>query len=250
MLPRRDDQAGFFGGRLSLRQARRGHRAGTDAVLLAAATPASASGLVLDAGAGVGAVGLCAALRAPGARVGLVEIEPEACALARANVAANDLSERVVVLEADLLLAPSRRAAGLQDESASLVLTNPPFLDPSRTRVSPDPARARAHVSVVGLGPWVRACLALLAPGGTLVMIHRADALVQCLESVASRLGGLAVLPVQPREGEAAVRILLRGVKGSKAPLALLPPLVLHAVNGAFTPLAEAIHRGESGLPW
>jgi tRNA1(Val) A37 N6-methylase TrmN6 len=45
----------FLGGQLCLRQPRSGHRAGHDAVLLAAATPARAGDRVVDFGAGVGA---------------------------------------------------------------------------------------------------------------------------------------------------------------------------------------------------
>ncbi|BGE87279.1 methyltransferase [Methylosinus sp. 3S-1] len=239
----------FLAGRLRLRQTPRGHRAGTDAVLLAAAVTAERRGLVIDAGAGTGAVGLAAALRAATAEVALVEIDPEAAALARANIAENDAT-RVRLCEADLLSPASRRAAGIVDEAADLVLTNPPFLDPARSRVSPDPRRALAHVAAGGLEPWLRACLALLRPGGELALIHRADALTDCLAGLGARLGGLRILPVAPRAGEPATRILLRGVKGSKAPLALLAPLVLHEADGAFTREAEALARGDGSLPW
>lgn len=213
---------GFLDGRLRLRQSAAGHRAGTDAVLLAGATREDQQGLILDIGAGVGAVGLMAALRAPGATVGLVEIDPGSCALARENVAANDLDARVAVYEADVLSAKSRRAAGLIDESAALVLTNPPFHQAGRVRVTPDAAKARAHVASAPLAAWVRACLALLAPGGTFVMIHRADALAQCLAAVEGRLGGVSIAPIHTRADAPATRILLTGVKGSKAPLSLL----------------------------
>jgi len=240
----------FLAGRLRLRQMARGHRAGTDAVLLAAATPPTTRGLVIDAGAATGIVGLAAARRAPAAQIALLEIDSAACALARENIAENDLAARAAVHEADLLSAASRRAGGLANESADVVLTNPPYLTPGRARVSPDPRRALAHVSAKGLEPWLRACAALLRPGGLFVMIHRADALADCLASVGARLGALAILPVCPREGEAATRILLRGVKGSRAPLSLLPPLVLHEADGAFTPRAAALHRGEDELPW
>jgi tRNA1(Val) A37 N6-methylase TrmN6 len=239
---------GFLNGRIILRQLPKGHRAGTDAALLAAAAPAGARGLVLDIGAGAGAVGLATALRAPDAKIGLVEIESQLCALARENVAANGMTGRVEVFEADVLSPSARRAAGLVDERADVVMTNPPFHDAARVRIPPDDIKALAHVGAAPLSEWVRACLALLAPGGTFVMIHRADALAECLAATEGRLGGVAVLPVLPRAGEAATRILVRGVKGSKAPLSLLSPLVLHETDGRFTPLAEAIHRGEEGL--
>ena len=46
--------SGFLGGRLLLAQDEGGHRAGTDAALLVAATPREVNGLLLDVGAGVG----------------------------------------------------------------------------------------------------------------------------------------------------------------------------------------------------
>jgi len=214
----------FLEGRLNLRQGS-GHRAGHDAVLLAALTPPETEGLILDVGAGAGAVGLMAAVHAPGARVGLVEIDPGSCILAAENVRRNDLAARVSVHQADVTSAAARRAAGLTDEAAALVLTNPPFHDPARVRVTPDAGKARAHVAAAPLAEWTRGALALLAPGGVFAMIHRADALYDCLMAVEGRLGGVSIQPVHTRPGAPATRILLRGVKGSKAPLRLLEPL-------------------------
>lgn len=217
----------FLDGRLRLRQSAAGHRAGTDAVLLGAATPIEQQGLILDIGAGVGAVGLMAALRAPAASVGLVEIDRESCALARENVVANNLDARVTVYQADVLSAKSRRAAGLIDERAALVLTNPPFHDAGKVRVTPDAAKARAHVASAPLADWIRFCLALLAPGGAFAMIHRADALAECLMAVEGRLGSVSIEPIHTRSDAPATRILLRGVKGSKAPLSILKGTVV-----------------------
>jgi tRNA1(Val) A37 N6-methylase TrmN6 len=241
--------SGFLGGRLQLAQDERGHRVGLDAALLAAATPNAASGLILDLGAGVGAVGLSAALHAPKARIGLVEIAPEAAALARENIRLNRLEERARVYEADFTHAANRRACGLVDEEAEVVLTNPPHHAPGTVRVSPDPAKALAHVAAAPLADWTRAALALLAPGGCFAMTHRAEALGDCRAALEARLGGVAILPVSPRDGAAATRVLIRGVKGSRAPLSLLPPLVLHRSDGAYSPLADAILRGLRSAP-
>jgi tRNA1(Val) A37 N6-methylase TrmN6 len=238
----------LFGGRLALLQPARGHRVGTDAVLLAAAAPDVPRGLIVDAGAGVGAVGLALAQVNPDAQVVLLEKNAPAAALARENVALNGLESRARVVEADLFDIAARKAEGLI-EAAEAVVTNPPFLTAGEARRSPDSDRAMAHVlDEGGVEKWLRASLSLLRPGGTLVAIHRADALEALLAGLSGRLGELRVLPIFPKEGESAVRVILRGRKGSKAPLALLPGLVLHGPDGRFTALAEDIHR--TGRRW
>ena len=243
----------FLGGRLRIRQPAEGHRCGTDAVLLAAAAPADFSGLAIDAGAGVGAAGLALAIARPRLRLGLLENDPSLAGLARANLLENGLTDRGSVVEADLLSRASRRAAGLDDESAGLVISNPPFLDPGRARLSPDPRKRRAHVmpaaGPAALAAWIAAAMALLAPGGLVILIHRPDALPVILETLAGRAGGITVLPVYPRRQASASRILVRGKKGSRAPLAIAPPLVLHDREG-FTPAAEAIHKGAAAIEW
>jgi tRNA1(Val) A37 N6-methylase TrmN6 len=238
----------FLGGRLRLHQPPRGaHRAGTDAVLLARLVEPAPGERVCDVGAGTGAVGLARAALAPGVRATLVERDPDLAALARRNAAENGLDARVI--EADVLAnAAGRRAAGLLPETFDLVLTNPPFLEAGRHRPSPDPGRAAAHtLAAGGLEPWVRACTAILRPGGRIGLIHRADALGGCLTVLGRRFGGISVRPVHARCGEAAIRVLIAGVKGSRAALTVRAPLVLHGADGRFTPEAEALHRGE---PW
>jgi tRNA1(Val) A37 N6-methylase TrmN6 len=66
-----------------------------------------------------------------------------------------------------------------------------------------------------------------------------------------ARFGALTVLPLSPRPGEPASRVLVRGVKGSRAPLALLSGRPVHIAGGeAFTPEMEAILRGRERLVW
>jgi tRNA1(Val) A37 N6-methylase TrmN6 len=79
-------------------------------------------------------------------------------------------------------------------------------------------------------------------------MIQRADALPALLPALERRLGDVALRPVHPRADAPAIRLLISGTKGSKAPLRLLPGLTLHEPDGATTPLAAAIQRGEATL--
>lgn len=243
----------FLGGRLLLHQPAQGHRCGTEAVLLAAAVPADFSGPAIDAGAGIGAAGLALAITRPRAQVGLLEIDPFAASLARANIVQNGLSGRCYAVEADLLSPAGLREAGVYNERAGLVITNPPFLDPAKSRLSPEPNRRRAHTlhgdGPSALGAWIAASLALVVPGGLFIMIHRPDVLPMILHSLAGRAGAITVLPVYPRLNSKARRILLRAKKGSRAPFALAPPLVLHDEHG-FTASADAIHRGKLAIEW
>jgi tRNA1(Val) A37 N6-methylase TrmN6 len=240
----------FLGGKIRLAQAQTGHRAGTDAVLLASTVAPSFDGHIVDAGAASGAVGLSVAARAPRSSVELIEIDSEALALARDNVAANGMEHRVSVRAGDLLGDfKAREAAGLTAAKADLVLTNPPFFDENQMRVAKDPAKQRAHIMPEnGLERWILACHALLKPKGELIMIHRADAVPALLTAMSGRFGNLKVLPVYPRRGSPATRILIGGVKESRAPFVLLPGLILHESDGKFTPETEALHRGTASL--
>ncbi len=239
----------LLGGRLSLLQAATGHRAGTDAVLLSAAAELHPGERFVDVGAGVGTAGLALALRCPSATGVLLEVDRATAAFARRNCALNGVAERLAVVELDLLARVGERPPSLPPEGAQLVITNPPFFPADSVRSSPDRTRASAHVmGAYGHGDWLVAAAALLAPKGRFVMIHRPDALPALLAACEGRLGGLVLRPVEPREGSDAVRILLGGVKGSRAPLRIAPPLVLHGPDGRFTDEAEAVHRGEASI--
>ena len=241
-------ETALFGGALRLLQPLRGHRAGTDAVLLAACV-AVPRGRIADLGSSTGTIGLALAQRGPDALVVLIDTDAAMLALARRNIALNDLGGRVSAAEADIFSPVSRRSAQLVPSSFDLVVSNPPFFAAGRGRPSPDSARASAHVMAQGgLTEWIRQGAALLRAGGRLALIHRADALGEVLEACKGRLGGLVILPVHARENEAAIRILAVGVKGSRAPLTLKPPLILHEGDGAFTPFAQALHQGAAQL--
>ncbi len=239
----------FYGGRLVLTQPAKGHRSGTDAVLLAAAAPPSFSGTCYDMGAGVGAVGLGIALLRTASKVVLVERDAAAVALAWANAAALDRAE-VSVAECDLLDRTALRRA--LPARAALVVTNPPFFDPQQSRPSPDASRRAAHVldERAGIEDWIAACLDRLDDRGTFVAIHAAAALPAILAALANATGGITVKPVLPHAGKAAHRVLVRAAKSSRAPFRLAAPLVLHGNDNQFTAEAERLHRGEASLNW
>jgi tRNA1(Val) A37 N6-methylase TrmN6 len=240
-----------LGGRLRLRQPARGHRVGHDAILLAAATPAAPGDLAIDLGAGVGGAGLALAQRVPGLVVRLVEIEPQLVQLARDNATRNGLAARVSAHALDVM-APAApfAAAGLGPATADRVLMNPPFRAAGRAQASPDARRRIAHVAPPGtLAIWLGTAARLLRHDGTLTMIFRADGLGELLGMIEPAFGALTILPVHPKPAAPAIRVLVRAIKGSRAPLALLPGLMLNGPDGRPSAEAEAVLREGNVLP-
>jgi tRNA1(Val) A37 N6-methylase TrmN6 len=238
-----------LGGRLTLRQPLRGHRVGHDGILLAAATAAHSGEHAVDLGAGVGAAGLALARRVEGLAVTLVETDPALTQLARDNAVHNGLGSFVHAVCLDVAAsAAAFAAAGLEKESADRVLMNPPFNALQNT--SPEPRRRTAHAAARGaLREWVHAASRLLRPEGVLTLIWRADGLGEVLAELAAGFGAVSLLPVHSKPGAPAIRVLARATKGSHAPLALLPGLVLADANGKPSEVAENVLRHGGVLP-
>jgi tRNA1(Val) A37 N6-methylase TrmN6 len=240
-----------LGGRLRLKQKRRGHRVGHDAILLAAATAVRAGDRAVDFGSGVGAAGLALAMRVPDVEVTLLELDPELAALAAENVERNGLAARASAVVLDVAgSVDDYAAAGLTPGSADHVLMNPPFHDPSRQNVSPDPGKRLAHAAPDGvLAAWLDAASRVLHSAGAMTLIWRADGLGEVLAALGERFGGVVVRPVHGRAGQPAIRVLVCAHKGSRAPLMILPGLMLNDEDGKPTAEAEAILRNAQALP-
>jgi tRNA1(Val) A37 N6-methylase TrmN6 len=236
----------FLGDALNVLQPRAGYRAGIDAVLLAASVADRREPLrILDAGAGVGVVGLCAARRLPTATVLLVEREARLAALARENIARNGLDGRVAVVTADVTGKASLRPADqLEEETFDAVLANPPFHATGHGTSSGVALKAASHeMPSSSLEAWVRFAARMARPGGIFTVIHKADATRDLLAAFAQRFGNIRLKPIYARPGEPAIRVLMHGIKGSRAPMTIVAPLVLHGEGHAFTADVDAILR-------
>lgn len=235
----------WLGGRLRLLQPARSYRVAIDAALLAAAVPLAAGGRALELGTGVGAAALALAVRAPAGAVDALELQPALAALARRNVEANGLHDRVRIVEGDVADLPL--PAGAYDE----VFLNPPYLDPGANDASADPIKRIATVEgPARLQDWTNAAVRAARPGGGVTLIHRADRLADVLAALAAAgAGGVTVFPLWPRAGAAARRVILRGRAGKGGRLTLAAGLVLHDDLGGYTPAAAAILAGEADLP-
>lgn len=240
---------GILGGRLVLRQPRRGHRFGHDAILLAAAVAARAGEHAVELGAGVGAAGLALARRVEGLDVTLVELDPALAALAAENAARNGLAARVRAVRLDVAAPPAAFAASaLAPAAADHVLMNPPFN--AAQNPSPDAARRAAHVAAERtLEQWCDAAARLLRTGGTMTLIWRADGLAEVLAALAADFGAIMVLPIHGKTGSPAIRVVVCAIKDGKAPLKLLPGFALADADGKPTAAAETVLREGAVLP-
>lgn len=232
----------LLGGRVALRQPARGFRAGLDAVLLAAFVPARAGQRVIEAGCGSGAAFLCLAARVPGLVITAIEREAAMATLARGNAEANACT--ATVIEADVADPATARDLPACDHA----FANPPYW-PGGTPPPGALRRAATHEDGAGLGVWGRFLATRVRAGGSVSLVlpaARFDAGVAALR--AAGCGSMELLPLAPRAGMAAKRVLLRGRKGGRGPARILPAFVLHEADGRFTPGAEAILRDGAAL--
>ena len=234
-------------GRVRLRQPVRGYRAGLDAALLAAACDAGPGARVVEAGCGAGGALLAAAMRRTGAFFTGVERDPGALALAQENIALNGLEDRVEAVEGDVAV----RFSSLGLEPFDAAITNPPFFDDPDALRGPAAERRGAWMADDGLETWIGFLSKAVREGGTITLIHRADRLGDILPLLAPKAGSIQILPIAPFADQPAKRVLVRAIKTGKAPLKLLPPLVLHdGEGGKHTSHVEAILRGEAAIDW
>lgn len=242
----------FLGGKLTLQQPRDGYRAGIDAVLLAASIRPlpHVTNTLLDIGAGVGTVALCAAARLPDISVVMLEREPALARLSEQNARANGLENRVRSVVASVTASAANLAeVGLVAESFDQCVANPPFHDTEAGTQSLNALKSGSHAMPSGgLEDWVRFMARMVKPSGRATIIHKSEALESLLRFMAPRFGGLVVFPIFPRAGESAHRVIVEGIKGSRAPLSLRPGLVLHGQGHGFLPQADAILRQGASL--
>ncbi|MCT8331013.1 tRNA1(Val) (adenine(37)-N6)-methyltransferase [Albidovulum sediminis] len=237
----------FLGGRLRIWQPKQGYRAAMDPVLLAAACPARQGQTVLELGCGAGVAALCLAVRVPGVSVAGVEIQPDYGELARRNAAGNGVA--LEVAEGDIAHLPP----GLRTRSFDHVIANPPYYPAHAGTAARDAGRERALREETPLSLWFEVALRRLKPGGWLTVIQSADRLADMLDLKGA--GSITILPVAPRTGRDATRVILRARKGGRAPLRLLAPFILHTGDRherdgeSFTPAAQAVLRSGLGIP-
>ena len=236
----------LLSGRIIIRQPAQGYRIAIDPILLSAAITVQPGESILDVGTGVGAAALCLASRFPFCRVMGIERQKDLVRLATDNIRLNNLRDRVEILHGDLLSPPPRLAAG----SYSQVISNPPYFENNRGRLSPTSSKSLSnHEELADMEAWLKFCLLMMRPSGKLTFIYRTDLLDRLLSIFYGKLGAINIFPLWPAREQPAKRVIVQGIKGAKGGLTILNGLCLHNEDGSFTQVTDGILRNGDAVP-
>ena len=230
--------------KVRLLQAENGFRTSLDSVMLAAACRAGAGARVLDMGTGVGGAAFCLLWRVGDCHVTGVDIQKSHVDLALANTALNSAQGR-----ADFICADIRDFQA--EDTFDHVICNPPYLEAGTytPAASAERAVALGHVSeIMTLEDWVMAGFRNLKSGGSLTIIHRADHTDKIIRAMGRKFGAVEIIPLYPKAGQAANRVIIRAIKDRKTPAILHAGLILHEESGAYTAKADAILRDGAAI--
>lgn len=232
---------GLIDGRVRLLQPLQGYRAGSDAILLAAAVRVFGQQRVLDVGAGVGAVSLCLACLNRQVLVSGVEIQPDLVRLAGRNVERNRFGDRVEIVCGDIASAPPQ----ILNQQFDHIVCNPPFYSDGKATASPDPGKAIAHgEGMAPLAAWISFSVKRALPGGSVTFIHRAERLPDILTGLdRAGAGDMRILPLWPGPGRSAKRVIVQALAQRRGPARLLSGITMHNDDGGDTEDAQKLLR-------
>ena len=229
---------------IQMLQSEQGFRLGTDSMLLAQFLSLPSRARVADLGAGCGTLGLLLCARAPDCCVTGVELDENACRLARENIALNTLGSRLQVLQGDVRQIRKLLPAG----SFDCVISNPPYFPAGSGKVSQQQALARTELCL-NLAELCEAAAWLLPSGGRFALVHRPERLCDIIWHM--RRSGIEPQRIRFVRHNAASNVclvLLEGRRGGKAGLQYEPDFIEFNADGTETEdYRAAYHRtGES----
>jgi tRNA1(Val) A37 N6-methylase TrmN6 len=99
------------------------------------------------------------------------------------------------------------------------------------------------------LESWIHAGRRILKSGGVLTLIWRADGLADVLAALDRGFGSLAILPVHGDAKGPAIRILIRAIKGGKAPAQIHAALMLNDESAVPNKQVQDVLAGKGVLP-
>lgn len=223
----------FFNGRLTVKQEKEGYRFSVDAVILANQVRPKPGERILDLGTGCGIIPLMVAFRCPHSVVYGVEVQQDLAHLARLNVRANHMQDRVKILRQDMKTINQVQVSGPVD----IVLSNPPYRKADSGRINPNTQRAVArHEIKVVLRDVLKVAGAMLKTGGRFISIYTVARMTDFLIFMREcRLEPKILRFIHSRKDAEAKLILVEGIHKGNPGLKVDPPIVIYQDEGTYT---------------
>ena len=241
----------ILGGAVKVTQPKAGYRVAIDPILLSGAVQLLPHMTILDVGCGVGAAGLCVLARAQKNQVPLGRLTGVDCQkifveLARDNIRLNNFDANAQFLICDIAEPVDILAGQIFD----CVISNPPFLSADSADPSPDASKTLSNIeSTADLSMWIKYCARKLKPNGEFTMIHRADRMAEiCHRLMECRLNNISILPLLPKLGDAAKRIIIQARAHTTPKTTLLSGHVMHNQDGSYTALTSRLLQGDANF--
>ncbi|GFO56568.1 SAM-dependent methyltransferase [Geomonas sp. Red276] len=234
------------GYRLRIVQPRHGYRFSVDPLLLVDFAQLRAGDRVADLGTGCGIVPLLVARTEPAAQVTGIELQEGMAALARRNVEANALADRVEIIDGDVISLKERFTVS----SFDLVLSNPPYRRPGTGKVSPRAGRDLArHETTATLADFLSAAKFLVKESGRICFIYHTSRLTELMvEAARQKLAVLRLRMVHGTAKMAARMFLVELMKGRAGELQVEPPLFVRGEDGGYSEEKLRIYRKETEI--
>ena len=228
--------------KVHLLQAVEGFWTSMDSVMLAAACPIEKGQRFLDMGCGVGSAGFCVLYRVPDVMMMGIDIQASHIQLAKENAVLNHMQQR-----ADFICSDIKEYK--EEMPYDHVICNPPYMEAGDHLRSPSEEKAKAmgH-DRLSLQDWMYIAGKRLRQEGTLTLIHQAGKLDHILQALQGTFGAIDIIPLWPKQGQQAKRVIIRAVKDRKSPAIIHSGLVLHNDDGSYTEEAESILRDGAAI--
>lgn len=230
-------------GAVKLAQISGALRTSSDAVLLAAACPARPVEHILDLGCGVGTAGLSVAYRINDTQLTGIDIQADHIDIALKNAALNNNTHRCTFIACNI--------KDYDQTGFDHVICNPPYEGAGQHLASPNNKNAIARGfqdEDTNLNDWIKCAFRCVKSGGSLTLIHKADQVQSIIQALGKSFGATEIIPLWPKSGVPAKRVIIRTIKHRKSPAILHPGLILHHEDGSYTPEAQNILRGGKKL--
>ncbi|ELJ9308982.1 tRNA1(Val) (adenine(37)-N6)-methyltransferase [Staphylococcus pseudintermedius] len=213
----------------------------TDALLLGHFTEVRKRDRILDMCAGNGVIPLLLSDKGNNVITG-VEIQPQLVNMAVRSVQYNHLEDRITMVEMDI----NALIQAYSPAQFDLITCNPPYFKANQTNQHQLEAHKIArHEIYCTLDDCLRISNHLLKEGGRVVMVHRAERMLDLFESMRHyRIEPKRLHMIFSKPGKAAQTIVVEGRKGGRQGLDIAPPFYIYDEQGDYTPEMKEIYYG------